>query len=80
MGENRVLQGRVQENGQNKITQFHTTYSMASHRCTYIKAIHGFQAVDTAAQDRLASTALRIVGPNDKKPAKIRFVYNLEIV
>ena len=40
---------------------------MASHRCTYIKAIHGFQAVDTAAQDRLASTALRTVGPNDKK-------------
>ena len=48
----------------------HITNSMASHRCTYIKAIHGFQAVDTAAQDRLASTALRTVGPNNKKSAK----------
>ena len=44
---------------------------MASHRCTYIKAIHGFQAVDTAAQDRLASTALRTVGPKNKNPTKI---------
>ena len=44
---------------------------MASHRCTYIKAIHGFQAVDTAAQDRLASTALRTVGPNDKTRPKL---------
>ena len=61
---------KVPENGQRKIHQVNFTNSMASHRCTYIKAIHGFQAVDTAAQDRLGSTALRTVRPNDKKPAK----------
>ena len=53
---------------------------MASHRCTYIKAIHGFQAVDTAAQDRFASTELRTVRLNDKNLPKIRFVYGREII
>ena len=71
---------KVPENGQRKIHQVNFTNSMASHRCTYIKAIHGFQAVGTAAQDRLASSALRTVGPNDKNPPKIRFVNSREIV
>ena len=71
---------KVPENGQRKIHQVNFTNSMASHRCTYIKAIHGFQAVGTAAQDRLNGHRAAHSRTKDKNPPKIEFSKNRKIV